>query len=373
MFNRAQFEKIIDTIQFRLRFYENKMCKYWENTIKLGSGENIKIVFPEASIAHLLGVNTNYLASTGLFNSSSSYEILKELCDNSYRVYNAISEGILDHNQIFSKHIDKKLDSFIENICVNVFNMEFVCKYDSDKTHLLGKESYNFDYIFVKRNEFNEFYVLGLANNNGAYVPVTNQYFDSEDSFNQGMQNILKHQTVTIATALRNDRKFYLEPAKKYQKVDALKNYCQYFKCTIDVSEDYKWQLNKYQENFTTGKSLSEDIAQKLIECIELGKLVTSEQLGISSEGMSYQLSNIINAVNVLLINRSSQENGIAFNEYGTKIEELKQLKQKCELLEKQNTESNEKILQLETENATLFEENKKKEETIVKIKQLVN
>ena len=371
--NRVQFEEIIDTIKYRLRFYENKQCKYWENTLKLASGENMRIAFPEASISHLLGVNTNYLCSSGMFKSTNSYEILKELCDNGYRIYTAIHNGILDYNQIFSKHINKKLESFVTNLLVNVFDMEFICRYDSQKAYVTGEETYNFDYIFVKRNEFNEFYVMGLANNNGTFVPVTNQYYDSEESFYEGMKNVFQNQTVTIATALRNDRKFYLEPAKKHQKVDALKNYCQRFNCTIDVGEDYKWQLNKYQENFATGKSLSEDIASKLIECIELGKLITPEQLGINGDGMSYQLSNIINAVNGLLINRSSEENGIALSEYGTKIEELNQLKKRCEVLEKENAEYSERITILEAEKSDLFESNKEKEETLNKIKQLVN
>ena len=82
----CDIENLFENIREIIDFIENSRYKNRRFRLFLGNGDRLNFYVPNESIAHLLGVNTNYLISTGRFNSTNSFELLKELTLNPYRI-----------------------------------------------------------------------------------------------------------------------------------------------------------------------------------------------------------------------------------------------------------------------------------------------
>jgi len=85
-FNLSELEHLFSEINEIINFIELSEYQNRRNRVFLGNGDKINFSVPNDTIAHLLGVNTNYLVSTGRFNSTYSFDILKEMCENPYRI-----------------------------------------------------------------------------------------------------------------------------------------------------------------------------------------------------------------------------------------------------------------------------------------------
>lgn len=64
-------------------------------------------MFTHNTIAHLLGIDTEYLKSTGQF-TKDSYDILKLICNDSYRLYNMVNQGHLTYESFISDYAQEK-------------------------------------------------------------------------------------------------------------------------------------------------------------------------------------------------------------------------------------------------------------------------
>ena len=132
-FNLSKLENLFEQIQEIADFMEQSRYENRRYKLFLGNDERFTFYVPKESIAHLLGINTTTLISTGRFNSTKSFELLKEMCENPYRIYRMIKDNQLDSNKLFSPHILNKIEGFKDNIKMNFDTIEFVCKYDKDK------------------------------------------------------------------------------------------------------------------------------------------------------------------------------------------------------------------------------------------------
>ena len=101
----------------------------------LSNGDRIRVKIPKTSIPHLLGINTEYLKSTGLYKGMNSYEIMLDFIKNSNEAFQKHESGIINLDKILSPYINKKLDSLIENLNINTNCCEMICKYDRGKTY----------------------------------------------------------------------------------------------------------------------------------------------------------------------------------------------------------------------------------------------
>ena len=120
-YTRSDIEFLLNRIQDNIDYFEAAQIENREYTIYLANGDKIKYSIPKKSIAHLLGVDTNYLMSANIYNSKDSYGILKEMCNNEFFFWGKISNGVIDPNKVFSKHVDVKIKNFKENIKINVY------------------------------------------------------------------------------------------------------------------------------------------------------------------------------------------------------------------------------------------------------------
>lgn len=315
----TKFEYLMELIANNVETY-NRNSRYKDKfSLTFANGDNIKIYVPNSSVPHLLGINTNYLMSSGLYREKSSYELLNKMCEDRYRLYRYINDNIIDEKQLFSEHIEKKNSAFIQNLKINIFNMIFACPYDSSRSYTTGKETYKFDYILVNKPAYEEkgIFMLGLAYNNGVYVPMSNQYFESIEEAEERFGLIFNNQKLTIPTMLtststNNTSKFFLHGDQKLAKARETQQIADKCFATLDVSEDYRWLLKKYYDSMNSGGYVQKDYATIITDCITTGKIITPQMFDLQSfAGVNEFLLGIINAHNDFI----SHDSTVAIND----------------------------------------------------------
>ena len=321
----TKFEYLMELIANNVETY-NRNSRYKDKfSLTFANGDNIKIYVPNSSVPHLLGVNTNYLMSSGLYREKSSYELLNKMCEDRYRLYRYINDNIIDEKQLFSEHIEKKNSAFIQNLKINIFNMIFACPYDSSRSYTTGKETYKFDYILVNKPAYEEkgIFMLGLAanidkvNKSKIYVPMSNQYFESIEEAEERFGLIFNNQKLTIPTMLtststNNTSKFFLHGDQKLAKARETQQIADKCFATLDVSEDYRWLLKKYYDSMNSGGYGQKDYATIITDCITTGKIITPQMFDLQSfAGVNEFLLGIINAHNDFI----SHDSTVAIND----------------------------------------------------------
>lgn len=367
----TKFEYLMELIANNVETY-NRNSRYKDKfSLTFANGDNIKIYVPNSSVPHLLGINTNYLMSSGLYREKNSYELLNKMCEDRYRLYRYINDNIIDEKQLFSEHIEKKNSAFIQNLKINIFNMIFACPYDSSRSYTTGKETYKFDYILVNKPAYEEkgIFMLGLAanidkvNKSKRYVPMSNQYFESIEEAEERFGLIFNNQKLTIPTMLtststNNTSKFFLHGDQKLAKARETQQIADKCFATLDVSEDYRWLLKKYYDSMNSGGYVQKDYATIITDCITTGKIITPQMFDLQSfAGVNEFLLGIINAHNDFI----SHDSTVAINDpsvptYTDLKKEVEELKTTKEALISANEE-------LVSTNETLVQENKDLEE----------
>lgn len=367
----TKFEYLMELIANNVETY-NRNSRYKDKfSLTFANGDNIKIYVPNSSVPHLLGINTNYLMSSGLYREKSSYELLNKMCEDRYRLYRYINDNIIDEKQLFSEHIEKKNSAFVQNLKINIFNMIFACPYDSSRSYTTGKETYKFDYILVNKPAYEEkgIFMLGLAanidkvNKSKIYVPMSNQYFESIEEAEERFGLIFNNQKLTIPTMLtststNNTSKFFLHGDQKLAKARETQQIADKCFATLDVSEDYRWLLKKYYDSMNSGGYVQKDYATIITDCITTGKIITPQMFDLQSfAGVNEFLLGIINAHNDFI----SHDSTVAINDpsvptYTDLKKEVEELKTTKEALISANKE-------LVSTNETLVQENKDLEE----------
>lgn len=321
----TKFEYLMELIANNVETY-NRNSRYKDKfSLTFANGNNIKIYVPNSSVPHLLGVNTNYLMSSGLYREKSSYELLNKMCEDRYRLYRYINDNIIDEKQLFSEHIEKKNSAFVQNLKINIFNMIFACPYDSSRSYTTGKETYKFDYILVNKPAYEEkgIFMLGLAanidkvNKSKIYVPMSNQYFESIEEAEERFGLIFNNQKLTIPTMLtststNNTSKFFLHGDQKLAKARETQQIADKCFATLDVSEDYRWLLKKYYDSMNSGGYVQKDYATIITNCITTGKIITPQMFDLQSfAGVNEFLLGIINVHNDFI----SHDSTVAIND----------------------------------------------------------
>ena len=321
----TKFEYLMELIANNVETY-NRNSRYKDKfSLTFANGDNIKIYVPNSSVPHLLGINTNYLMSSGLYREKNSYELLNKMCEDRYRLYRYINDNIIDEKQLFSEHIEKKNSAFVQNLKINIFNMIFACPYDSSRSYTTGKETYKFDYILVNKPAYEEkgIFMLGLAANidkfdkSKIYVPMSNQYFESIEEAEERFGLIFNNQKLTIPTMLtststNNTSKFFLHGDQKLAKARETQQIADKCFATLDVSEDYRWLLKKYYDSMNSGGYVQKDYATIITNCITTGKIITPQMFDLQSfAGVNEFLLGIINAHNDFI----SHDSTVAIND----------------------------------------------------------
>ena len=369
-FNLSELEQLFYDIQDVIEYFENISNDNNVSKIYLSSGDRISINVSNSSIAHLLGINTNYLISTNLFKSKNSYDMIKEIMYDPYRIYKLRNEGYIS-----SKHVKKKVDSIIKNSKINIFETEFICKYDSSLSYQITENNEKFDYIICRKYEDEKIGILGLVEQGNYYVPMSNQIFNNMQEAEEKIKNLITNQQIAYISLLELTKKFGSEPKKiflpynvKSSKIKTLKEYKYKYNCSIDVTNEVEHLINKIQTEYIF-KDKSNDSILEITKFIKERKTIDEEKY------RDENIINLIRAYNDLLYNQAikkKESHDELIENYTALKEKILKLKHYVNKLETENSNLRQINNNLKSENSILTEENESLKEKHEKILQIL-
>lgn len=304
-YNKYELSEIFDKIDKLLQRYFDKENEYnfdekdeeeRRNDLSkksylmfLSNGERIKIKIPKSSIPHLLGINTEYLKSTGLYKGMNSYEIMLDFIKNSNEAFQKHESGIINLDKILSPYINKKLDSLTENLNINTNCCEMICKYDRGKTYGYSADFDDMSYLILqKKNE--KYYVLKLAmSEDGTCFPMSNQVFNSYEECKENLSSYLIYQELTLLNNLwvyYNNSiigKFYILEWERRERLEKLKKLSEDFECTPNIIADFIFSL-KIRDDKRQGNIRTSNIIEKLCDCIKNKKVFDISLTNVDQE-----------------------------------------------------------------------------------------
>lgn len=333
----------------------------------LSNGDRIRVKIPKTSIPHLLGINTEYLKSTGLYKGMNSYEIMLDFIKNSNEAFQKHESGIINLDKILSPYINKKLDSLIENLNINTNCCEMICKYDRGKTYGYSADFDDMSYLILqKKNE--KYYVLKLAmSEDGTCFPMSNQVFNSYEECQEALSSYLIYQELTLLNNLfiyyNNSTvgKFPILERDRKQKLENLKKLSEDFECTPNIIADFIYSL-KIRDDKRQGNIRTSNIIEILCDCIKNKKVFDISLTNVDQE----DILKIIETYNDSLF---SEITASTDNSYSDLQNENISLKKEIERLRLENKSLSETVNYRDEELNEVKTQNNELREDINKVK----
>lgn len=373
---------ILDNIESCLNWYFDNNLQSTRYKLFLSNSERIEIDFGERNLPHLLGVNTDFLRSTGCYTGNAS-SILEDILENPNSLLSRINYGYMKQEQVFSKHIDKKLSNF-KNACnLNIFNIEFIVKYESEKSYITGEDKLDGDYYIATRDKFskNKISIIGLKRNkNGLYQPLTNMQFEEHSvEYRKFFNQLLKGQTITIAQTLfknvidennnLNTNKYFYDTNQRISKIKTIKRYAEDYGASINVSDDCVYYIEKVQ-NLYDEKSKIIDILSEINKKISTNSFINAIELENKYGNIQNFLLDLIGAHNDSLSNKdNSKDNNESYTELITSLKTTKEELEKKDKLIKKLDDNNQELID---RNQILEEENINLKDKVEKIRTII-
>ena len=168
-------QRAVDCVEYyRREWLNNKVF-----TLYLASGERVKFSIAPQNIPHLLGIDLYSLRGIIKFDSEEPLEMIKELSTKDYELHQKFKCGVLKETDVFSIHIEDKLNNFKNNITGNVVKILedtiFVCSYKSEKSWDVTTKNQKFDYILVRKLDNGKIGILCLVKNKNQCYAMSNQ------------------------------------------------------------------------------------------------------------------------------------------------------------------------------------------------------
>lgn len=367
-FNLSNYNEIVEKMEKCVSYYEKIEFNNNKFSLYLANGEILNIRFFRENISHLLGLKIDILKKYNFVKSTmNSYDCLKYFLDNNYSILQKLKKENIPYETLFSNYINEKLDAFIDSINIRTDDLEYIIKYDSEKTFKIEEHSEISDYYIIRKIK-GKYHILGLikdSENDKYYKPVTSRKYEEEKDFNEYINRIAIKQDLTycylikITNLVHNyESSFNLKIEEKMNLLKKVMNFSKKFDCTCSVASDYLFSINKTKTD-KTNISLNVEILKMLSECIKSGNVLDSNVLNeiCGNIEVSDELMDLINICNDLVCSTESS-NELAQTNYSKLNEENISLKQELEQLKKQLTESESKNEQLLDENKSLSEQN---------------
>jgi len=333
----------------------------------LSNGDRIRVKIPKTSIPHLLGINTEYLKSTGLYKGMNSYEIMLDFIKNPNEAFQKHESGIINLDKILSPYINKKLDSLTENLNINTNCCEMICKYDRGKTYGYSADFDDMSYLILqKKNE--KYYVLKLAmSEDGTCFPMSNQVFNSYEECQEALSSYLIYQELTLLSNLwvyyNNSTvgKFPILEWDRKQKLEKLKKLSEDFECTPNIIAGFIYSL-KIRDNKRHGNIRTSNIIEILCDCIKNKKVFDISLTNVDQE----DILKIIETYNDSLF---SEITASTDNSYSDLQNENISLKKEIERLRLENKSLSETVNYRDEELNEVKTQNNELREDINKVK----
>lgn len=374
--NKSEFDELISGISECLKWHDRENFAERSYNLRLDNGEDLRIVFNYNNLAHLLGIDTEYLKTTGLFKGSS-YEILKMICNDSYRLYNMIRQGHLTFENFISDFAFDKVRGF-KNICgIDLYNIEFICKYSKECSYVTGYEQQDGDYyIAYKAGNENGLFIIGLKKDGNYYYPMTNRFvdFNNEES-KRFLEVLLTNQTITMPTYSHlyffNTKSIsdtmYIDYRKKPSLIRQSIMYAQEYGAISDVAVGYKYIIEKLLQRMDSNSNLTKILNEIICKYINSGRKINKVTLKKQFGNLPDDIVSWVDGYNDLLdgkfVDVSDDCSDSLKAENRELVTENKSLKSENSRLRQELERLKQQVLSISEVNKKLEEVNKKLEE----------
>lgn len=365
---RFEIEELLKNLQECIDLYKKTYIDKKNFTIFLGNGEQIRYYITPNNVAHLLGINLDYLRQTKKYRCTDNFELLQELCESNYQQLNMLTNGQIDQNQLFSPYIEKKIEGFKSNLNIDVKqainDIEFVCCYESKNSWDVTTKNQKYDYIIVKRLPNDKITLLCIVINGPKCYAMSNQLFNNLEEAKESLKEILTHQEISFVNGIHVYNtyseglfKTLLTTNQKLEKLNAMKYYKKIFNCNIDISSDYEYTIGLLKDN-KSEKIENKDTIEEIVDSIIKRKLIDRQEFEESI------LIDIIDSWNNHICSSSGIINKTITTTYTDAIKSLEEMKTiisnletKVETLEQDKTNLQNEIEDLTVKNQSLNEE----------------
>lgn len=307
--NKSEFDELVEKMSECLEWHEKKNFKDKVYNLLLDNGDKLKISFSNSSVAHLLGIDTEYLKTTGLFKDNS-HDILKQVCNDSYRLYNMVRGGHITFDNFISDFAYEKVNGF-KNICgIDLYNIEFICKYSKENSYITGYQQLEGDYYIAYKTD-NGLFVIGFKKNGEYYYPMTNRFIDLNDEESRKFLNVLlTNQNITMATysnlyfrsTKSSGPNLYVDYIKKASVVRQLKYYSKKYDVNVDVSTGYSYVIEKLLQKFDSNSNMY-PMLNKIFEYIGKRVKINIDKIEKQFGELPEEMLQLINSYNESLDN----------------------------------------------------------------------
>lgn len=349
--NIVKYNEIIDKINECVNWFERLDIKNNRVDMYLGNGDILNIRFPEASIAHLLGINLSYLNMTNNFRKDAvSYDKLKYVLKEPYVFQKLLVSKTISMENMFSDSIDQKLSVFKDNLSVRIDDIYCVIKYDNEKTYQSINVPDVCDYYVIRKKDSN-YLVLGLVKNDRGYTPATSRLYDDEEKFNEFMNRVARKQEITYPHLLNINNPYrdykvndFFPLSEKEHVLNSIINISQEYSATPAVARDYAFTINKFK-TVREDKTVNLNILRLLSDCIKSGTPLDNNTINqiCGTTDIPGIILTLISTCNDNLCDKNSEKhseletNNQVLNARVDKLElELTEEKQKNHIMEEQ-------------------------------------
>ena len=363
VYKRCEFEEIVNRISEGVNYYDKVFPKDNRYILYLANGDRICYTFDENKIAHLLGLNLDYLVESSIYRRTTTKDLLDKFLENSYSIYNKLNTyGSI--NTLLSNYVEDKIAVFREQL-KNPYpdNIYFVCKYDRTITYTSSEiDVYTADYYIARKLENDDIILLGLVKNknNNIYSVQTSRVIKKDSNQMEELTKFLQGQEITYVNSLEIEN-YQTMYKKDYhlsieEKKEVIKNMIDISNCTNSKPNTIK---NHLFDIICVSNSKSKLFNQKLIlsqliDSIDKKNIYDLSESNIDSEileSIDSEIKTLIKKWNDLVCNSN-------FTNYEVK-HSYTELQDEKDELEKQNKTYEERIKEIEEENKKLREEKK--------------
>lgn len=386
----AEYNEIIEKISECFDEYNIKRFDNNRFSLSLANGDYITIRIPKNMVAHLLGINVDYLRSTGSVKMNlSAYDSLGKFLENSFQIGQNITHDIIKKETLFSKYINEKLEAFSYNINIRTDDIYCIVKYDREKTYKLEEVAEISDYYIVRKNPRNQkLYVLGLVKSeyaNNVYVPSTSRMYNDFSKFTDFMSRIAQKQEITYPYVMKVDNQekkyqssFILKTDDKKDLLDNTLNRAKKYGSTAAVGKDFSFTLAKSIIQNTNANNII-SILKLLSENIKNGNILEQNEIDnlYGDIELPREVLELIGICNDVVLSKNASDGSAALS-YSNLNDENISLKNEVQMLKeevsKYKTEIKsyeEKCIELESENELYEKQKQIIEEAYQKVKSI--
>ena len=261
------FDKNVDPYNFSRNEDEEKWVDLSKRkqTIYLSNSDVISYNISRNNLAHLLGINTEYLISKGIYDKNlTSFDILERIVRNSSTLYAKHEQGIIDLRKVISPYIKEKIVAFETNSFINFNHISLICKYDNSRSYGFN-DDYDISYMIIQEIDDKYYLLIISVDENGQFVPVSSQFYNSYNELSDSLSDKIINQEFLLATGMtikqgyQDAKRLWLNQEARKNKLNKLKDLSKDFNCIPNVLHDYLYS-QKILFNSKLEKNINNDV-----------------------------------------------------------------------------------------------------------------